>query len=120
MGKLNLIVADPHAETGVIRSLSLKSATGGALPAFSAGSHLKIHVPGLDEPRCYSLVCLEPDSALFESPTVYRLGVRLEDPSGGGPHSLHRIQAGDPLSVEPPKPDFPLHTAQSHQTPPAL
>lgn len=120
MSTLNLIIEEARAETGAIRSFSLKAADGGALPAFSAGAHLKVHIPGLEVPRSYSLVCLAPDTALFQAPTRYRLGVRLEDPSQGGSRYMHRIAVGDTLTVEPPRNDFPVHAAPENEPPPLL
>lgn len=120
MATLKLIIEDAHAETDAIRSFTLKAADGAPLPPFTAGAHLKVHIPGLDEPRNYSLVCLAPESALFSAPERYHLGVRLEDPSQGGSRYMHRVAIGDTLAVEPPKNDFPVHDAQGSEPPPLL
>jgi len=120
MATLNLTIEDARLETDAIRSFSLKASNGKPLPAFTAGAHLKVHIPGLDEPRCYSLVCLANDAALFGAPARYRLGVRLEDPSQGGSRYMHRVAVGDTLTVEPPKNDFPVHAAEQDEPPPLL
>ncbi|UHL63270.1 PDR/VanB family oxidoreductase [Paralcaligenes sp. KSB-10] len=115
MTTLTLTVAAVQTETPIIRSLVLTAADGAALPGFTAGSHLKIHIPGQKEPRCYSLIGIEPDNSLFEAPASYRLGIRLEDPSTGGSRYMHQIKAGDTLIAEGPKNDFPLHAAQADE-----
>ncbi|TCT02136.1 PDR/VanB family oxidoreductase [Paralcaligenes ureilyticus] len=117
MTALTLTVSAVQIETPLIRSLVLTSPGGEALPAFTAGSHLKIHIPGKQEPRCYSLVCLETDRLLFEAPTAYRLGVRIEDPSTGGSQYMHQLKVGDTLDVEGPKNDFPLHAPEANEDP---
>lgn len=109
MPNLNLVVADIRAETDLIRTIVLKSSDGQPLPAFTAGAHLRIAIPGQKEPRCYSLVCLDDDGASFSAPQTYRLGVRLEDPSAGGSRYMHTLQPGDSLKVEGPRNEFPLH-----------
>ena len=58
MQTLKLIVREVRQESPLIRSLRLAREDGGALPAFGPGAHLKVTVPGLREPRCYSLVQL--------------------------------------------------------------
>lgn len=120
MATLNLIVDDAQAETSTIRSFSLKAAGGDPLPAFSAGAHVNVHVPGLDAPRSYSLVCLGTDPAAFTAPDRYHLGVHLEDPGTGGSRYMHRVAVGDTLTVDPPKNDFPVRAAQRGEPPPLL
>ncbi|HEY9278722.1 MAG TPA: PDR/VanB family oxidoreductase [Eoetvoesiella sp.] len=120
MAKLTLTVSGVQAETAVIRSVILTPAHNEPLPAFSAGAHLKVRIPGQAEPRCYSLVCLEPDSDLFSAPTRYCLGIRLEEPSTGGSQYMHQLKAGDALEVEGPKNDFPLHGAEPGEPPAVL
>ncbi|MDS1139531.1 PDR/VanB family oxidoreductase [Pusillimonas sp. SM2304] len=115
MAKLTLTVSDTRVETPMIRSITLTAADGGTLPPFAAGAHLKIRIPGQSEPRCYSLVCLDGDEAAFNTPSAYRLGVRLEDPSTGGSQFMHGLQAGDTLEVEGPKNDFPLHDIHANE-----
>ncbi len=115
MTTLTLTVSAVQIETPLIRSIVLTSSNPNALPAFSAGSHLKIHIPGKQEPRCYSLVCLETDHLLFDAPTAYKLGVRLEDPSTGGSQYMHQLKVGDTLIAEAPKNDFSLHAVEANE-----
>lgn len=117
MTTLTLTVSAIEIETPLIRSIVLTSPGREVLPAFTAGSHLKIHIPGKQEPRCYSLVCLETDRLLFDAPAVYRLGVRLEDPSTGGSQYMHQLKVGDTLSVDEPKNDFSLHAPETNEDP---
>ncbi|NGM86417.1 oxidoreductase [Parapusillimonas sp. SGNA-6] len=113
MTQLNLVVADIKAETESIRTLVLASSDGQPLPAFAAGAHLKVAIPGQKEPRCYSLVCLDDEGTTFDAPTTYRLGVRLEDPGTGGSRYMHGLQPGDTLRAEGPRNDFALHDIQA-------
>lgn len=83
-------------------SLELVSANGDPLPAFTAGSHIDVHLgPGLV--RQYSLCNgpLETDR--------YRIAV-LKEPAGrGGSRAVHeRIRVGDALEISAPRNHFPL------------
>ena len=117
MAQLNLTVVDVRIETPLIRSLILESADQRVLPAFTAGSHLKITIPGQTEPRCYSLMCLDEEPSSFDTPAQYRLGVRLEDPSKGGSLFMHGLKVGDSLTAQAPKNDFPLHDEHVNERP---
>ncbi|WP_407277896.1 PDR/VanB family oxidoreductase [Aromatoleum evansii] len=120
MRTFELEVRAVTAETPLIRAFELAAPDGAALPGFSAGAHLKIAVPGLAEPRCYSLIELAPDAAAFDRPTRYRLGVRIEDASRGGSRFMHALKAGDRVTVTGPKNDFPLHAPASGEAPVVL
>ena len=67
MQTLKLIVREVRQESPLIRSFRL-ARDGGALPAFGPGAHLNISVPGLREPRSYSLVQLTPDAGVSPRP----------------------------------------------------
>jgi vanillate O-demethylase ferredoxin subunit len=83
---LKLIVREVRQESPLIRSFRLAREDGGPLPAFGPGAHLKVSVPGLREPRCYSLVQLAPEAGRFAEPSEYRLGVgRGRRPRGRRP-----------------------------------
>src|SRR5690606_18806711 len=75
----------------------------------------KVSIPGLAEPRCYSLVCLDDDEASFTMPQKYRLGVRLEDVSTGGSRYMHNLKVGDTLQAQGPRNDFALHPTESDE-----
>ena len=74
-------------------SLILQAAAGEILPAYSAGAHIDIIIPGVG-PRQYSL-CGIPDRG-----NRYEVCVRLADASTGGSRYLHQqLKAGDRLSI---------------------
>lgn len=120
MQTLKLIVREVRQETSLIRSFRLAREDAGPLPAFGPGAHLKVSVPGLRDPRCYSLVQLAPEAARFAEPAEYRLGVRLEETSQGGSRHMHALAEGDTLSAEGPKNDFPLHDSPAGDEPVVL
>ncbi|WP_018992064.1 PDR/VanB family oxidoreductase [Aromatoleum toluclasticum] len=120
MRTFELEIRSVTAETALIRAFELVAPDGGALPAFSAGAHLQIAIPGLAEPRCYSLIELASDAAAFERPTRYRLGVRIEDASRGGSRFMHALKAGDRVTVTGPKNEFALHEPGPDETPVVL
>jgi len=103
---LKLIIREVRQESPLIRSFRLAREDAGPLPAFGPGAHLKVTVPGLREPRCYSLVQLAPQANHFAEPQEYRLGVRLEETSQGGSRHMHGLAEGDTLSVEGPQERF--------------
>ncbi|WP_457419406.1 PDR/VanB family oxidoreductase [Roseateles sp. P5_E7] len=85
-------------------ALTLVSADGGALPGFTAGAHLDVHLPG-GIVRQYSL-CNAPAET-----HRYRLGVLLEAQSRGGSQAVHELLVtGQTLQVSAPKNHFPLAT----------
>lgn len=103
---LKLIVREVTQESPLVRSFRLESADGGALPAYSPGSHIKVQIPGLHDPRNYSLINTGSES--FGAPGHYRLGVRLEDNSQGGSRYMHALKEGDVITAQGPANEFPL------------
>lgn len=81
---------------------------GAELPAFEAGAHIDVHVPG-GPVRQYSLFQL-PDGS-----QRYRIGV-LRDPQsrGGSVKLIDTVKEGDVLSVSPPRNHFALHAGPGH------
>lgn len=120
MQELELEVCETCASTPLIRTLHLRAPAGAALPPFSPGAHLQVSIPGLGDPRCYSLVSFSTDQADFERPALYRLGVRLEERSKGGSAHMHALKAGDRLRATGPKNDFPLHPPEEGEGPVVL
>ena len=95
-------VAARRYEAEDIVALDLVSASGEALPAFSAGSHVDIEVaPGLI--RQYSL-CNNPRER-----DRYQVGVLLDPNSRGGSIALHQVAQGAPLKISEPRNHFELH-----------
>ena len=95
------VAAVTPAAEGVI-VLDLEAPGGGALPPFTAGSHLEIHLAnGLI--RHYSL-CNDPAER-----QRYRIGVGLAAESRGGSRFIHEtIRPGATLKISAPRNNFPL------------
>ncbi len=96
----SLVVADKAIEAHNMVSFELVDPDGVELPAFSAGSHVDVTLPG-GLVRQYSL---------FNSPSDrqrYRIGV-WKDPNGrGGSRALHEsVKVGDTLQVSLPRNRF--------------
>src|SRR5262245_6397605 len=106
----DLVVTATSAETAQIRSIRLARPHGEPLPSWEAGAHVKVRLPDGNE-RSYSLINTSPDPAATTRPRVYRLGVRLEQPSQGGSKFMHTLSVGDVLSVSAPGNNFPLQPA---------
>ena len=91
-----------------ICGLELVAADGGALPAFSAGAHIDVHLPG-GLVRPYSL-CNAPEGA-----THYEIGVLRDANSRGGSVAVHEgVHEGDVLTVSAPKNHFALVAGAAH------
>ena len=106
MHTLKLIVREVRQESPLIRSFRLEAADGGDLPAYSPGSHIKVRIPGLHDPRNYSLINTGNDT--FGAPGQYRLGVRIEENSQGGSRYMHALKEGDVITAQGPANEFPL------------
>lgn len=90
-----------HEAEGVL-GIELRAAHGGALPAFTAGAHVDVHLPG-GLCRQYSLTN-GPARA-----DRYCLGVGLAPHSRGGSRQVHeRLRTGDRLQVSAPRSLFGL------------
>jgi len=99
---LRVRVARKADEATDICTFELVSVDGRPLPAFSAGSHIDVELPG-GVTRQYSL-CNDPGES-----HRYLIGV-LKDAAGrGGSKAMHEmVKAGDELSISAPKNHFPL------------
>lgn len=105
MTQLQVKVLHRREEAEGIASYELVREGGGALPPFSAGSHIDVHLPG-GLVRQYSL-CNDAHDA-----THYRIGVLRDAASRGGSIAMHdQVHEGDVLSISEPRNHFPLHTA---------
>ena len=51
MDTFELVIRDIQNASPLIRSFTLEPAQAGALPAFAPGSHLKVHIPALNDHR---------------------------------------------------------------------
>lgn len=103
---LSVKVMRKRLEVQDIVSLELGRADGGALPAFSAGAHIDVHLkPGLI--RQYSL-CNHPEEG-----HRYQIGVLRDPVSRGGSAAIHdEIKEGDLIAISEPKNHFQLVRAR--------
>lgn len=106
---LNVRVARKAVEAEGICSFELVSADGAPLPAFSAGSHIDMQLPG-GLTRQYSL-CNDPTET-----HRYLIAVLRDAASRGGSAAMHdAVNEGDSLTISTPKNHFALaHEAGSH------
>lgn len=85
--------------TPLVKQFTLASAEGGALPAFSGGSHIIVVMRG-------ALRMHRNPYSLLSSPhelDTYRIGVRRMEESRGGSHFMHdRVQVGSRLEIAHP------------------
>lgn len=105
---LTVRVARKTAETAEICSFELVSTDGMPLPAFEAGAHIDVEVPGETTLiRQYSL-CNDPGER-----HRYVIGVLREPQGRGGSLGLHqRVQEGDVLRIGKPRQNFPLREGE--------
>lgn len=102
MTQLTVKVLRKAQEAQDIASFELGRADGGPLPAFSAGSHIDVHLPG-GLVRQYSLCNAEGDSH------HYRIAVLRDPATRGGSAGMHdQVQQGDELTITEPRNHFPL------------
>jgi ferredoxin-NADP reductase len=105
---LTLRVRSITYEAEGILSFELVHPAGRELPAFDAGAHIDVHVPG-GLTRRYSL-CNPP----WER-DHYRIGVLDAPNSRGGSRAMHeRVRAGDLIEVSEPHNFFPLAREARH------
>jgi len=91
-----------------ICSLDLVAADGGALPAFEAGAHVDVHLPG-GLVRQYSL-CNPPGET-----QRYQIAVLRDAASRGGSQAVHdAVAEGATLRISAPKNHFPLAAGAPH------
>jgi ferredoxin-NADP reductase len=107
MDQFDLTVSDIHAETALIRAITLARPHGEPLPSWEPGAHVRVRLPDGGE-RSYSLINTSLDPAATTRPHAYRLGVRLEQPSQGGSKFMHALNVGDVVSASTPRNNFPL------------
>jgi vanillate O-demethylase ferredoxin subunit len=106
---LSVRVARKHIEAVDICTFELVAVDGAPLPAFSAGSHVDVQLPG-GLTRPYSL-CNDPTES-----HRYLIGVLRDPASRGGSRAMHdQVVEGQVLQISPPKNHFGLaHDARRH------
>ncbi|KAI3591505.1 Flavodoxin reductases (ferredoxin-NADPH reductases) family 1 [Cupriavidus sp. U2] len=100
-------IASKTAAADGIALFELVAADGGALPPFTAGAHVDVHL-GDGLVRQYSL-CNDPAET-----HRYQLGVLRDAASRGGSVAMHALVAGNILEISAPKNHFPLHADARH------
>jgi vanillate O-demethylase ferredoxin subunit len=107
LGTLKVRIAARRDEAKDIAGFDLVAADGGALPAFSAGSHVDVKVDG-GLVRQYSL-CNDPAES-----HRYTIAVLKDPATRGGSKAMHeRMCVGDEVEISTPKNHFPLaHSAR--------
>ncbi len=99
---LQVRVARKAVEAQDIVTLELVAVDGSALPAFGAGAHVDVQLPG-GVTRQYSL-CNDPQET-----HRYLVGVLRDPASRGGSQAVHElVKEGDVLQISTPKNHFPL------------
>ena len=103
MGKIDVVVDNVQPLTDRISAFRLVAAQGGALPDWTPGAHVDVEIAG--GTRSYSLIAFGPVPAAPES---YTIAVQREDDGTGGSAAMHKLQAGDALTIHAAKNDFPV------------
>jgi vanillate O-demethylase ferredoxin subunit len=102
MTSIQVQVLRKRLEAEGICSFELARADGGALPAFSAGSHIDVQLPG-GITRQYSL-CNDSSAS-----NIYRIAVLRDLKSRGGSQAMHdQVNEGDELTISEPRNHFAL------------
>lgn len=94
-------VARKWQETGRIAGFELRHPDGAALPAFTAGAHVDVHLPG-GLVRQYSL-CNDPRDT-----SRYVIAVLLQE--GGGSRAMHALEADRLVTIGAPRNHFQVDT----------
>lgn len=109
LATISVRVARKLREAVDICTFELVAEDGAPLPAFSAGSHVDVHLPG-GLTRQYSLCNDSTESHR------YLIGVLRDPASRGGSQAMHdQVQEGQQLQISAPHNHFPLaHDASRH------
>ncbi len=108
MSSLKAWVHTLKYEAQNIISIELRPMPGENLPAFEAGAHIDLHLPG-GLVRSYSLAndCNERHR--------YLLGILKDQNSRGGSRCVHeQLRVGTALSISAPRNNFPLNDKADH------
>lgn len=108
MSTISVNITARRQEAQDIVSIELAAADGSALPPFSAGAHVDVHLaPGLV--RQYSL-CNDPQES-----HRYLIAVLRDPNSRGGSAAVHDVlQPGQVIQISEPRNHFPLVPAQRY------
>ncbi|CAN5821151.1 PDR/VanB family oxidoreductase [soil metagenome] len=105
---LNAFVKTIRHEADDVISIELLPAPGSVFPAFDAGSHIDIHLPG-GLVRNYSLLNSCADDGR------YVIGVLKDRASRGGSRAVHeQLRVGMTIPIAAPRNNFRLHEDAGH------
>jgi vanillate O-demethylase ferredoxin subunit len=104
---LNVKIKSKREVAEDICAFELVDSSGSALPAFTAGSHVDVHIPG-NFIRQYSL-CNSPSES-----DRYVIGVLKDPASRGGSKAMHLLEEGGVLTISEPRNHFPLEANAGH------
>ncbi|WAH97746.1 PDR/VanB family oxidoreductase [Arthrobacter sp. MMS18-M83] len=106
--RLTLVVAARTVEADGVVSLTLVDPERGALPTWTPGSHIDLHLSD-DLVRQYSLSSSSGDTE------KWRVSILKESEGRGGSHAAHeRIAVGSPVTVSMPRNHFVLHPSKNY------
>lgn len=106
--RIKVRVRSVRWEADGINSYELQPLEGGDLPAFTAGAHVDVHLPGALV-RSYSLINSQEDR------TRYHIAVSKSTSSQGGSRYMHeRLRPGDVIEISHPRNNFPVDEAAAH------
>lgn len=111
IAELNLTVDQAELLNPLIRHVRLRAGDGQSLPEFTAGAHIMVQVTvnGVKDWRNYSLINFIADREATGAPKSYDIAVRIEPEGRGGSRFMHEtLQAGNQVTIQEPKNDFPL------------
>ena len=101
-------------QTPEVVSLELVHPTGRPLPAYEAGAHIDVHLPG-GFTRSYSLARAPQGDASGGGETRYVIGVKREAEGRGGSAAFHdRVRPGDRLAIGSPRSALALAPQAAH------
>lgn len=104
---LQVFVRSITLEAAGVLSFELRPVGGGPLPAFSAGAHIDLHLPG-GVTRSYSLLNSQDDRHR------YVVAVQREEKGRGGSRAMHDLKVGQQIAIAPPRNNFGLAESASH------
>lgn len=103
----DVVVENVKREATEVLSLVLRRMDGTALPSWAPGAHIDVTLPS-DLVRQYSLCGDAGDTS------TYRIAVLREPNSRGGSEEVHRLTAGQTLSIRGPRNHFALTDAANY------
>lgn len=104
---LQVLIRSMTLEAAGVLSLELRPLDGQALPAFTAGAHIDLHLPG-EVVRSYSLLNAQ------EERHRYVVAVQRDANGRGGSCAAHELRVGQTLGISGPRNNFALDETAPH------